>query len=71
MWIFQRLDCVSDNYHPGGGAVIVANDEADARALVSESATLSVKDGDWATAIVYDVESSERRVFIFPDAGCC
>lgn len=72
VFIWEDLEQVSDNYHCGGGAVIIARDAAEAADLIASTPHLEVSIDEWDRAIVYaGVESDHPRVFIFPDAGCC
>jgi hypothetical protein len=69
VWVF--VDKLTDNWHSGGGLVVVAEDEAAARAslLVDNAVDLSA---DKAPDHVYELAGvAEPKFFIFPDAGCC
>mgnify|MGYP003437664422 CR=1 FL=1 len=83
LYIFEHIDQLTANYHSQGGAAVVASSKDAAVALL----TAPRKRYDWsndddtftpvlteleiAEAIEFEVESSDPRVFIFPDAGCC
>jgi hypothetical protein len=73
IFIWNSVECLTDNKHNGGGCAVVANDlEAARAALLETPGVLYCCDAlydapDWEA----DVESDEIKVFIFPDAGCC
>jgi hypothetical protein len=57
---------LTDNYHSGGGTVVIADSLDQARKLVGCEAIKDV-----APSFTAPVVSEEDKVFIFPDAGCC
>ena len=72
IYIFNRLEQVSGNYHSGGGAVITARDEQEVKELVNRTRNLEITATEWDTAVIYDLANDEcAKVTIFPDAGCC
>ena len=74
MFVLESVGRLTNNYHSAGALVIVAPDEASARALFvaeAEKAAM-VTDEEWAKAIVYDIAGDVTpRIFIFANAGCC
>lgn len=72
LYVFQRLARVSHNYHPEGGAIVIARDAAAAADLIEHTKHLEVTAEEWDQAIIFDgIATDEERVFIFPNAGCC
>ena len=72
LWIFKSLVQVSNNYHPGGGCVVVASSLRAAKALIKTVDYLDIPDDAWAEATPYLLQGKHKpRVVIFPDAGCC
>lgn len=62
-FIWERIEQLTDNYHPGGGLVIIAESLERAKTLLP-NITLPVPD--------YMTDGGiEEKVFIFPDSGCC
>lgn len=83
IYIIQRVENLTDNYHSEGGLAIVANDDEHAKFLFIEYANgvrkdshydldVVVTDAEWQSAKVYELsQDAEPAVFVFPDAGCC
>ena len=72
IYVFEDLQNVSGNYHPGGGAVIVALDIESAKIFAGDTEYLEISDEDWENVTIYELaEYYEAKVYIFPDAGCC
>lgn len=73
MFVWENVCELTNNYHDGGGVVIVANDLESARQLLKESIPLNSKcnalkvDPDYVTSVT----AEKDEIFIFPDAGCC
>lgn len=71
-YIFKYIDQVSENYHSGGGLLIVAESKERAIELIDDESYVEVTDEEWAEAIVIKTFKSEKeRLITFPDAGCC
>lgn len=72
IFIFDRLDSVSRNYHKSGGLVILATDKEEAKNLVSVDENIIITDEDWSKVEEFEVSSNyPKRHWVFPDAGCC
>ena len=82
MYIWQRLEGLTNSYHSDGGAVAIASTEEGAQALIRDFPVYDffgkVTDRTWPVefpepSAVFPVEWTEgqRRVWIFPDVGCC
>jgi hypothetical protein len=70
VFVWDRVDTVTDSYHCGGGVVVFAETEGRARELANKVEGCSIKPEE------HPVESREcggniESVFIMPDAGCC
>jgi len=81
LFIWQMLNKVSNNYHEGGGLVVIAEsleravELAEApqpkRYLSDEMELGVVVVNDEPTRIIDCAATEAEGVFIFPDAGCC
>lgn len=72
VYIWRRLDQVTDNYHREGGLVIVASSLARAKELAGENDSFDCcpvidKDPDH----ILPTTESEEIIIPFRDAGCC
>lgn len=70
IFIFEDVEKCSDNYHEGGGVVVIADDEDRARDVANSIHGCHIQPDEKPVAS-YDVATDEEKVFIFPDAGCC
>lgn len=76
-YIWQYLDGLTDDYHDGGGLVIVTDRKPRAALIASiepkwthlvgkyEALDLSHPD------LVLDTPAANEVVYVFPDRGCC
>ena len=71
VFIWDRIDKVSDAYHEEGGLVVFANSEHDARLIANKTDGVNLKDDEAPTKICDVAEDVEESVHTFPDAGCC
>lgn len=72
MFVFTRIDQVSDNYHAEGGLMIVANNQEHAKEMIKEEKDIEITNEEWEDVKVYDLAGDYKpRIFVFPDAGCC
>lgn len=74
LFLFRRIEQVSENYHPEGGLVIVANDLEGAMSLIREDEHIKPTGEEWTKVIVYELmpgHGYQPAVYVFPDAGCC
>lgn len=80
LYVYNYLYNLTDNYHNGGGAVVVT--DRDPRVVLQEHREATRDDyyqdeplqeigSEDVTPLVYEVAETEERVIIFPDAGCC
>ena len=64
LFIWNRIYELTDNYHPEGGLLVIAEDLENAKNM--EPKINSIKPD-----YVYDVIADKPLKIIFPDAGCC
>jgi hypothetical protein len=72
LFIWKRVNELTDRYHDNGGCAIVAESLESARELFRKAEPelncgLLHKEPDFES----EVSAAEPRLFIFPDAGCC
>jgi hypothetical protein len=70
VFIWERVDELTLNYHASGGLVVFADTEARARELVTASGATKLAEGDRPDH-VREVDGGEELVLKFPNAGCC
>ena len=71
VYIWNRLDGVTGNWHSDGGLVIIARSMAHVEKLLDGYLDVGIdKDPDLVLRIDKD-QKVEERVTVFPDAGCC
>ena len=84
IFIWKLLDKVSENYHSGGGLIVIAKDFDRAKELIAEKNYISIMeeeiDREEGTKSLKEVlpdltlsimDDAKEDVIIFPDAGCC
>lgn len=75
IYIWKRLDNVTESYHHEGGLAIVARNLDHAKEVLKERIGGYPEDLpnlDVPPDAVYTLANEEEtRVFIFPDRGCC
>lgn len=74
IFVFDRIDQVSESYHPEGGLVIVAKNVDHARSLIADREHIKPTEEEWASAVEYGLDHGvdyDPVVYVFPDAGCC
>ena len=71
IFTWERVSNATDNYHSGGGVMVVAENIEHAMALAEEQGVVFFSEYD-SPCIEYDLLGDyEPNVIIFPDAGCC
>lgn len=70
VFIWDRVNQCTDNFHSDGGVVVFADSEERARELANAINGCCIKSDEFPDD-VRDVADGPERVFIFPDAGCC
>ena len=73
IFIFEQVEQLTDNYHGGGGLVIIAESEEHAKELIKADKYINPSDEEWWSAAVYrlDEYNISPTYYVFPDAGCC
>lgn len=66
LFIWEDLENLTDRYHPEGGCVVIADNIERALELLPKDCDAKRKNPS-----VFNVQTTEEKVFIFPDAGCC
>ena len=71
LYLFERIDGLTDSYHSEGGLVVIAEDRVSAQALVLERQNCELDEYDWSKAKEFElVGVADAQLFVFPDAGC-
>jgi hypothetical protein len=68
LFLWDRLDKVSGNYHTEGGLVIIANSLEGAKILASSDEKIVI---DREPTLTLNTDATEPQVFVFENAGCC
>lgn len=69
VYIWKYAEQITDSWHDGGGVLAIAESEEEARTLIKAGSPVAVLgDVDLVLALA---GPTEKRVIIFPDAGCC
>lgn len=68
LFIWENLNNVSNNYHPEGGLVVIAEDLETAKRLATEQGVVFDESSTLSLSASTD---ASQGVFIFPNAGCC
>jgi len=72
VFIFERIDKLTDNWHPEGGLVIIANDIEHAKEVISANSQIAVTEEEWAKVESFELANeAELKFWTMPDAGCC
>ena len=76
LYVWKRLEYVTENWHPEGGVAIIAESLDAARALftASEGAVIKSEPADILTTppdFSCPCDAPDAQLFIFPDTGCC
>ena len=72
IFVFERIDKCSDNYHEEGGLVVIAKDVEQAKELLKTDNSIEVTDEEWQNVESFAlVDNVEPKFWVMPDAGCC
>ena len=86
IFIFEYIEQLTNNYHSGGGLVVIAADKRDAKDNIEarndtirelerewdRDNIIEITDDEWLNVLEYDLAIDYgKRIFIFRDAGCC
>jgi hypothetical protein len=70
VFVWERAEHVTNNWHTEGGLVVFAETEDRARELANAERGCELKPEE-SPDEVRDVAGGEEKVFVMPDAGCC
>ena len=72
VFIWERVDKCTNNYHRAGGVVAIAETEEEARALANQEDGCSIDPKENPTVAIDCLNPYEqKKAYVFPDAGCC
>jgi len=71
VFIFPHIAELTDNYHPDGGLVVIAENITSAIEMARAEGVTFANDEIARVHSHKLAEHAEPRAFIFPDAGCC
>ncbi len=73
MFVWENVYGLTNNYHDGGGTVVIAGSLEAARELLKDTGGVTKKCDVFTEEPDYSIPvgGQEDKVFIFPDAGCC
>jgi len=72
IFIWERVDEATCNYHDEGGIVVVADDLDDARRTLVGQVPENCGAFNEEPTRAFDLNGNhDRYTFVFPDAGCC
>lgn len=67
-FVWMDVERLTENYHDGGGCVVIAKTLEEARQHLPSGCEAQSKDPD----DVYELKGKVNPIaYIFPDAGCC
>jgi len=70
VFVWQRVNKCTDNWHEEGGIVVFAETEDRARELANAKDWTDIKSSENPDA-VRECGDGPEQVFLMPDAGCC
>ena len=69
IYIWERIDHCTGNYHSEGGVVVIAKNLGRAKEIAkNEGCTFTEKEDPDK---VYPVGTQKEYIVLFPDVGCC
>lgn len=79
IFVWDSLEVISERYHSGGGLLIVSESMESARTEWSDYAAknnVGSYDGHKPSELgepshQWSTDATERKIIVFPDAGCC
>ena len=72
LYLFERVEELTERYHSGGGLVVIATSAEHAKELIATDEHIQLTDEEWISVVEYAVSDASVPVFyVFPDAGCC
>lgn len=72
IFIFKEVEKLTENWHGGGGLVIIAPDMIHVLEMALAHEIILSQD-EIENVLVFDLKAADiqPQIFIFPDAGCC
>ncbi len=70
VFVWERIEQATNNYHTEGGVVVFADTEERAREMANLRNGCSIAPSEKPDD-VRDVAGGNEAVWIMPDAGCC
>lgn len=72
IFVFERINKCSDNYHKEGGLVVIAKDIEHAKELLKRDNSIHVTEDEWKDVESFTLtDNVEPKFWVMPDAGCC
>lgn len=73
LYLWENIEHVSGNYHSGGGLVAVAESIQDIEGLLLDHPEIKLTEKEWTQYLIFPLHGKrhEKRIIVFPDAGCC
>ncbi len=72
IYIFKDVNKLTNNYHSGGGLVIIAENKDDCLEIIKNKKEININKKEWSKCISYELKGKyKKEYYIFPDAGCC
>ena len=72
VFVWERVNNATHNYHDEGGITVFAANLALARGLISQECPAECEALTTEPDLTADVSNDvAERIFVFPDAGCC
>lgn len=68
IFIWEYIGSLTERCHPGGGLVVIAKSKDRIAALIKECDPMLYEINE-EPDFIYQIESEEEKVFVFPDAG--
>lgn len=70
VYVWEEIQEATDNYHSEGGVVVFADTLVEARSL-AEAMGVRFHPDEFQPDEVRSCGGEEKKVFLFPNAGCC
>lgn len=71
VYIWNEVEQCSDNYHSKGGVVVISESESEARSLANSKDGCNIAQNELPDEVIACDSATSKKVFIFPNAGCC
>lgn len=73
IFIFERVEELTGNYHPEGGLAVIAKNLEDCIKFANSEKQINLSEQEISDVKVFSLSDKniENQIFIFPDSGCC